>query len=163
MQFLTSAFLLPYLVTRTSEEKEDMAAIAIDDLNTPTQIVEKSSRWILAPLLGIIGMGSWFWAIFARSSTFGNVFGTERWESFVQLMSIDRVGASFIVDLVLFGIFQGWLVDDDLQRRIGTEAALDKQYAKLRKIAKYIPFFGLVTYILLRPNIPATNKQQQTL
>ncbi|KAL3793973.1 hypothetical protein HJC23_009456 [Cyclotella cryptica] len=46
-------------------------------------------------------------------------FGPPPWESpkrmqsFVKLLTIDRVGSTFIVDLVKFALFQGLLVDDD--------------------------------------------------
>ena len=71
--------------------------------------------------------------------------------------SIDRVGSSFIVDLVIFGIFQGWLVDDDLKRRgalVGDEVT-DGNISLLRGLAKYVPFFGLAIYLTFRPGLPS--------
>ena len=40
-----------------------------------------------------------------------------RTASLGELLSYDRLGSSFVVDLALFALFQGWLVDDDLRRR----------------------------------------------
>ena len=77
--------------------------------------------------------------------------------SISSYLSIDRVGSSFIVDLVIFGIFQGWLVDDDLKRRgalIGDEV-VDGNVSLLRGLAKYVPFFGLAIYLTFRPGLPS--------
>ena len=54
-----------------------------------------------------------------------------------------------VTDLVLFGLFQGWLVDDDLARRgvgVGEQPAL-------RAVAKFVPFYGMCAYLLLRPEL----------
>jgi len=71
-------------------------------------------------------------------------------------LSIDRVGSSFIVDLIIFGLFQGWLVDDDLRRRgiVLDEGSADGKIQLLRNVAKFVPFFGLAAYLTLRPNLP---------
>jgi hypothetical protein len=83
-----------------------------------------------------------------RYSAFGGL--DERWTSFIDLMSIDRVGTSFIVDLVIFGLFQAWLVDDDLKRR-----GVPNLQTPLAFVAKYVPFFGMAAYLSLRPSLPA--------
>ncbi len=80
----------------------------------------------------------------------------ERVVSFWQLMSVDRVGSSFLVDLVIFAIFQGWLVDDDLKRRGVDESEL----GMLRGVAKFVPFFGMAAYMTLRPNYKSKEDQQ---
>ena len=70
----------------------------------------------------------------------------------MDLLSIDRVGSSFIVDLAIFALFQGWLVDDDMRRRgIDIDAG---EMAGLRTIAKFIPFFGMAAYLTARPQLP---------
>ena len=97
MQFLTSAFLLPYLASRTSEnastpiEKEDIAG------SFQATVGERKP---LGPLLGTVGTGSIFWGLYARQAEFG-VGWNERYSSFVDLLSIDRVGSSFLVDLAI--------------------------------------------------------------
>ncbi|KAL1508179.1 hypothetical protein AB1Y20_004299 [Prymnesium parvum] len=61
------------------------------------------------------------------------------------------LGSSFVVDLVLFALFQGWLVDDDLRRRgVDPESA-----GALRWLAKGLPFWGLCAYLTVRPSLPA--------
>lgn len=74
-----------------------------------------------------------------------------------NIYSVDRVGSSFIVDLIVFGLFQGWLVDDDLRRRGVNidDMPSDSNIALLRGAAKYVPFFGLAAYLTLRPALPS--------
>lgn len=145
MQFLTSAFLLPYLVTRSNEA----------DSNISRQQLTPISRLMESKLLGItmgtVGTGSVLWGLFARTDDFGGI--PERFSSLVDLLAIDRVGSSFLVDLALFGLFQGWLVDDDLQRR-GMDST-----SPIATIAKFVPFFGLALYLIFRSPILAGEEE----
>ena len=137
MQFLTNAFLLPYLVVRPLEE----TVVYEEDLDAASRLGE--SR-VLGPLLGAVGSAAIAWGLAARPE-FGDL-GT-RWASLIDLLSDDRLGASFVVDLVLFGLFQSFLVDDDLRRRgLEPEAA-----GGLRALGRFVPFYGLVGYLALRP------------
>jgi hypothetical protein len=145
MQFLTSAFLLPYLVTRSKEPRDQ---IYREDLPQVAQVTE--SR-LLPVVLSTVGTGSIFWGIFARMQDFGG--WNERVTSFLDLLSIDRVGSSFLVDLAIFALFQGWLVDDDLKRRgMPTQTAL-------ANVAKYVPFFGMAAYLTLRSPLPQREEE----
>ena len=141
MQFLTSAFLLPYLATR-STESEDFTKMPKDEITTPIQVAENK---ILGLSMGFVGTGSIFWGLFARYDDFGD-FAT-RFASLTDLLSIDRVGSSFLVDLAIFGLFQGWLVDDDVKRR-----GMDPNSTSV-KLAKYLPFFGLAAYLATRSEL----------
>ena len=141
MQFLTSAFLLPYLALRSSESKSDVAK---SDLPVITQACESP---LLGGLMAGVGSLSLGWAFLARPE-FGQL--SERLTSFAELLSIDRVGSSFLVDLVIFAIFQFWLVDDDLQRR----GADNSKSSALASVCKFIPFFGMAGYLVLRPQFP---------
>ena len=74
-----------------------------------------------------------------------------------DLLSGDRLGSSFVVDLVLFGLFQGFLVDDDLRRRgVDPEAA-----GALRALGKFVPFYGLCGYLALRPPLPTRAEESK--
>merc|ERR1711957_193215 len=174
MQFLTSAFYLPYLVTRTGESPRlllddgtrevfydeaepvyDFETTVVKEDITGASIQRRiAENTTFQKVLGGVGAYSILWFLFADGSggkgLFGDNFG-ERWESFGELLSIDRVGCSFLVDLVIFGVFQGWLVDDDLRRR-GT---IPETAGTMRIVAKYVPFFGLVAYFLMRPSLPS--------
>jgi len=143
MQLLTNAVLLPYLVTRTPEKD---VKVFYEDLDPKEAVV---SEWRgLGPLLGAVGTGSLLWGSLARPE-FGDL--ATRWASFVELLSGDRLGSSFVVDLVLFALFQGWLVDDDLKRR---GLAEQTGAPSLRVLAKYVPFYGLCAYLAARPALP---------
>jgi len=144
MQFLTSGFLLPYVFTRSVETSTQAYQEDIDGT-----LQGKIAEWRpLCGFLGGVGTASIFWGLFARQTEFGIDF-TDRYDSFIDLLSIDRVGSSFIVDLVIFALFQSWFVDDDLKRRgVGVE---DVELSGLRNVAKYVPFFGLAAYLTLRP------------
>ncbi|KAL7490930.1 hypothetical protein ACHAWT_000474 [Skeletonema menzelii] len=148
MQFLTSGFLLPYLFTRTPEFESQVYKEDIDG-----ELQAKVSEWRpLGGFLSAVGTASIVWSFVGRPE-FGEF--TERYNSFIDLLSIDRVGSSFIVDLAIFAIFQSWFVDDDLQRR----GVTDGELMGLRNVAKYVPFFGLAAYITLRPELPSRNSE----
>ena len=149
MQFLTSAFLLPYLALRTSEELESGDVVYKEDVSGVEGTLGEF-RW-LGAMMGAVGSGSIAWFFLARADVFGSNF-SERYASFMDLLSIDRVGSSFIVDLAIFALFQGWLVDDDMRRRgIDIDGG---EMAGLRNIAKFIPFFGMAAYLTVRPSLP---------
>mmetsp|Transcript_6796 Transcript_6796/g.16684 ORF Transcript_6796/g.16684 Transcript_6796/m.16684 type:complete len:628 (-) Transcript_6796:342-2225(-) len=147
MQFLTSAFLLPYLATRSTEG--DLVKIPRDEMTTVLRISENR---ILGFAMGLVGTGSIFWGLFARSEDFGDL--STRYFSLLDLLSIDRVGSSFLVDLAIFGFFQGWLIQDDVKRR-----GMDYD-SNLAKVAKYVPFFGMVIYLAFRPEILFYDEQK---
>ena len=141
MQFLTSAFLLPYLATRSTEGEME-SYIPSEDITT---VIRAAESKILGVAMGIVGTGSIFWGLFARTEDFGDL--ATRYASLTDLLSIDRVGSSFLVDLAIFGLFQGWLVDEDMQRR-----GMDSN-SPLTIAAKYIPFFGLAAYLTFRSEL----------
>jgi hypothetical protein len=147
MQFLTSAFLLPYLFLRTSEKnEEDIGIVYKEDISGTFQPL--IAEWkALGLFLGSVGTGSIFWALMARPE-FGGL--SDRYSTFLDLLSIDRVGSSFLVDLFIFALFQGWFIDDDLLRR----GVIKEEMPILRNSAKFIPFFGLAAYLTFRPEFP---------
>mmetsp|Transcript_30024 Transcript_30024/g.72498 ORF Transcript_30024/g.72498 Transcript_30024/m.72498 type:complete len:670 (-) Transcript_30024:188-2197(-) len=151
MQFLTSGFLLPYLFTRTPETSSEVYR---EDITGDIQSLVGEWR-PLGGFLGGVGLASVFWGIFARPE-FGGL--SERYGSFVDLLSIDRVGSSFIVDLAIFAAFQGWFVDDDLKRRGISDDA--DEFVIMRNVAKYFPFFGLVAYLTARPPLPTRESSE---
>jgi hypothetical protein len=101
---------------------------------------------LVALSLLIVGSYSLYWGMFGRVEEYGLAV-QERWTSFTALLSIDRVGSSFLVDLAIFGIFQSWWIDDDLRRR----GVADGEQTALRNVGKFVPFWGLGLYLLVRP------------
>lgn len=166
MQFLTSAFLLPYLFSRTSErsavsstlERRPRSIITRplykEELDDPARII---GEWRgLGVIMGIVGTFGVYWFFNGRVAEFGPPLWTspKRMESFMKLLSGDRVGASFIVDLVIFSCFQGWLVEDDWKRR--GRSVDDERF--LRNVAKYLPFWGMACYLTFRPGLPSRDE-----
>jgi hypothetical protein len=137
-QFLTNAIYLPYLVGRRAK---DNLVTRFDPATLST--LERIGESRVTPLaLTAVAAYAVVWALTARPE-FGPL--AERWASFVDLASSDRLTFSFVVDLAFFWVFQGWLVEDDLARRGGGKGGLGPL------AAKYVPFVGLVAYFMTRP------------
>lgn len=200
MQFLTNAAYLPYLVTRrplalvsttrpptaisttrppttVSTTAPPAQVIYAEDL-TPLEAIFESK---LVPIFfGSVGMLSVYWILFGRIDQ-GYVDMNSRWASFQAMMSSDRLSFSFLVDLIYFGVFQSWLMGDDLARRGLSEGAsegvregvrddmggdlreatgtlaegdLSEQRRRRLLLVGKIPFVGLVLYLLGRPSLP---------
>ena len=66
------------------------------------------------------------------------------------------MGTSFIIDIFIFILFQSWLVEDDLKRRGGATVIPPAEEKTLVDIARNVPFFGLVYYLLNRPPLPTS-------
>merc|ERR1712127_739013 len=169
-QFFSSAFLLPYLFARTSERYTTARVLVSDsrdrgfvrrirplykeELDNNAMVL---GEWRgLGVLLGGIGIFALYWGFAGRPEDFGPPIwvSDKRAVEFMKLLDKDRVAASFVVDLWVFGIFQGWLVDDDWKRR-GRSMQEEKF---LRNVAKFVPFFGLASYMVFRPKYPSSKE-----
>jgi len=187
MQLLTNAVFLPYLALRASEDKAATGSVQSDDggdsgdasstAKTPPpraplcyaedlsafELLVGESR-LLGPGLGLVGLGSVGWgASWGRVEEYGSDFGT-RLGGLQELLGHDRLGSSFVVDLALFALFQGWLVDDDLRRRGVDPLQLSgtSNVAVLRLAAKFVPFVGLCAYLAFRPPLPTRPSAEQS-
>lgn len=160
MQFLTNAAYLPYLFTRKpltlptpTNNKSPMPLFFQEDLTSLENICESKA---LPLLFGIVGIVSVLWGVYRR------VEGYPDWStrvlSFTNMMNTDRLGFSFVIDLVYFSFFQGWLVNDDLLKRGMGVSREDVGRTNMAKIGTYIPFFGLIYYMLSRPSFPKENE-----
>jgi len=162
MQFLTSAIYLPYLVTRTSEssvlrnDNENGLLVYKEELGNIQRLLGESRG--LGWFLGGMGLASLAWASWARQELYGAAFTPERLQGFIDLICIDRVGSSFLVDLAIFALFQGWLVQDDLKRRTQVNELSQQQW--LANLATYVPFFGLAIYVIMRPPLPSLDEDE---
>ncbi|MBF2028926.1 MAG: hypothetical protein IGS48_19565 [Oscillatoriales cyanobacterium C42_A2020_001] len=132
---LTNVFYLPWLALR----QPNPAAVT-----TPLSRWERWAESRVIPIaLSLVFLASLLWAAFARPE-----FGTwgDRWNSLQTLIGSDRLAYSFWFDLLVFWLFQAWLVPDDMQRR-------NWQNPAMVWIVRLLPFFGLVIYLLRRPRI----------
>jgi hypothetical protein len=159
MQFLTSAFLLPYLATRSRDCVPIDQVVPAEELDPPRSLAVFAEGPWLGSAMAAVGLESLYWFLFARADTYGTDFA-ERWTSFVGLLSIDRLGSSFLVDLVVFALFQRCFIDDDLRRRTTSKTDSVVPSPLLSLLGKYVPFFGLAAYLVLRPPLAESATQE---
>jgi hypothetical protein len=127
-------------------------------MDPATRLIAESR--ILGIAMGSVGILSVYWGAAVRVDKFGPPIweSMDRMMSFMKLLSIDRVGTSFIVDLAIFALFQGWLIDDDWKWR----GKSMEEETFLRQTAKFVPFWGLAFYLVLRPAYPSLDQMNQT-
>jgi hypothetical protein len=146
MQFLTNAILLPHLFTRkVPTEPEDFLVKGVE--NKPLALSAGESK-ALPVVLSVVFTLSLAWVFLGREEMFSDA----RFSSLFDLLSSDRLGFSFCVDLLYFWSFQGWMVDDDVRRRDWAGFG-SKEQSSLVQAAKKVPFFGLAYYFFKRPTL----------
>lgn len=150
MQFLTNAAYLPYLFNRKVPVKREFAE-PLYDSSELTSLEKACESKALPVAFGVVGAVAIYWGVFGRVGEGYSEIAT-RIESFTTMMQTDRLGFSFVVDLLYFSIFQGWLISDDLSRR--GFSADESEKSTLAKIGSSVPFFGLVYYLIQRPSFP---------
>lgn len=123
--FLTNVFLIPYMALRLVQP-------------TITETRETEDKGTLARGFGLVGaavgLGAIAWLGLARPE-FGSL--ADRAQYFLHKLMSDRVTIAFCVDLVLFGIFQSWLM--------GAVIPQDDSRRPLR----WIPFWGLAIWLIV--------------
>lgn len=135
--FLTNIFYLPYLVLRTSET-------ASVDLQRPVASPSPflrfaESRFLPASLL-ILATLSVTWACAGRPE-FGDL--QTRLVAFQTILHDNILAHSLAVDAVVFSLFQGALVADDVSRRGWSGRRCETAVFA----ARFVPFFGLAYYL----------------
>ena len=149
MQLLTNAIYLPYLVLRKPFTSSSAPQSYEGSLTKAEAFGESKLPPIVFAGVGLLSIG---WALVAREDAFGAL--SQRFASFADIASTDRLTFSFLVDLVYFWAFQGWLMGDDLKRRQDPQGAVEEKKGPSLALAKAVPFFGLVYYLLTRPPLP---------
>merc|ERR1711908_6358 len=159
MQFLTNAIWLPYLAFRplqvgTKPGNVDTKTISYDPKSFST--IEKIGESKLLPIiLTLIGTYAIYWGLEARPEIIDPNLN-ERWTAFVNIVSKDRLTSSFVVDCVLFGFFQGWLINDDMKRRDNTFIT-----NIAANVGKFLPFYGLSLYLIAREPLTLTKDNKK--
>jgi hypothetical protein len=132
--FLTNVFYLPWLALRSP---------TTDPISPPLSPLERgveSRGW--PTLLLVVAIAAGAWAVWGRP---GFDHGVNRWADFRDLLGRDRLAYSFMVDAIVFWLFQGWLVTDDMTRR-------QWHHRPTCWIACLLPFLGLIIYFWRRPS-----------
>uniref|UniRef100_A0A803KV38 Uncharacterized protein n=1 Tax=Chenopodium quinoa TaxID=63459 RepID=A0A803KV38_CHEQI len=107
--FLTNTFMIPYMAIRLNE------ADASDYPRKPSQLGTVMIKG--APVVGLIGGAvcaiSIPWALFGRmDGDFGSV--NDRLNFLLSYLGSDRLAYAFSWDIVLYTIFQPWLIGENL-------------------------------------------------
>lgn len=143
--FLTNVFFPLYMSLRLLPRGDDEKwETAINEENTSSTDKFASSQPELplyAPLIGgvslTVGVVSLIWAVIAHPDLAGGMH--ERWEYFRQQASSDRVFWAFCLDMLLYYVWQAWLLGD-----AGTKASWHR----------WVPFFGMVGWLLSGVDVP---------
>lgn len=145
MQLLTNAVFLPYLVLR----KPWFPSSSSGALTRAEAFGESRAAPLAFLGIGLLSLG---WAALGREAAFGDL--ATRWASFLDIVGTDRLTFSFVIDLLYFWAFQGWLMDDDMLRRGATSSSgSSSSGGPNMAVARTVPFFGLVYYLLARPRL----------
>lgn len=137
---LTNVFYLPWLALRHPNPQSPTGSLSVFE-----KLAE--SRWWPVALAGVL-VASIAWSVWGRPE-FGDMVA--RWQALTELVSSDRLAYSFFVDLIVFWLFQSWLVKDDMARRQWDSATA-------LWITRLVPFLGLVWYLLRRPALPISTE-----
>lgn len=133
---LTNVFYLAWLALRQPNSQPPT-----EPLNRLEAVSESRG---LPGFLTAIALISILWASLARPE-FGDL--PTRWQALLNLITHDRLTFSFIADLLVFWLFQAWLIKDDMARR-------NWQHPPTYWIVRLLPFIGLVIYLVRRPALP---------
>ncbi|KAI3433239.1 uncharacterized protein J3R85_007137 [Psidium guajava] len=134
--FLTNTFLIPYMAIRLNEAERD---------ETPGKLSQLGSVMTNgAAFVGLIGGGvcliSVLWALFGRSDgDFGNI--ADRLDFLVSYLGSERLAYAFIWDIVLYTVFQPWLIGDNLQN-------IHDSKIEIVNYLRFVPVVGLIAYLL---------------
>ncbi|WP_013323134.1 hypothetical protein [Gloeothece verrucosa] len=122
--FLTNVFLIPYMALRSPSVSD------VQLLPHHKGLLERSLGWIAITVAAI----SVVWTLIAFPDS-GNL--AQRGQYFLALLSSDRLTIAFVVDIVLFWVFQVIL--------LGAVIPAPHKFRWLR----FVPFGGLATWLVI--------------
>lgn len=134
--FLTNTFLIPYMAIRLNDPDKDQP---------PPQTSKLSSLMVRgASVVGITGglvcILSIVWAFFGRADAdFGGI--SDRWQYVQDYVLTERLAYAFLWDILLYSIFQPWLIGGNLQN-------VKPKATEFVNVARFIPVVGIVAYLL---------------
>eukprot|EP00850_Spirogloea_muscicola_P005507 SM000025S08402 [mRNA] locus=s25:561697:563889:- [translate_table: standard] len=140
--FLTNLFLIPYMALRLNKPEPPSQSESSSPLVELGQAVASQSTTI-GLVGGVIGIVSVTWALFLRSSEqFGGP--AERLSYFLEYLTTDRIAYAFMWDLVLYGLFQAWIVLDF------SELLPTAEDQRIWRRVGCVPYFGLAAILIAR-------------
>uniref|UniRef100_A0A0D9ZLR7 Uncharacterized protein n=1 Tax=Oryza glumipatula TaxID=40148 RepID=A0A0D9ZLR7_9ORYZ len=135
LPLLNSAFLIPYMAIRLNDPDKD---------KSPPQTSKLGSVMVRgAPIVGLTGglvcILSIAWALFGRAdASFGGI--AERWQYVQSYVFSERLAYAFLWDILLYSIFQPWLIADNVQN-------VKASATEFVNSVRFLPVIGLVAYL----------------
>ncbi|XP_074309449.1 uncharacterized protein LOC141643944 [Silene latifolia] len=134
--FLTNTFLIPYMAIRLNKSNGNDYPRKLSQLGT----VMTRGAYIVGLTGGLVCLISILWGLYGRGEgDFGSV--SQRWEFLLSYIGSERSAYAFIWDIVLYTIFQPWLIGDNL---VNVEESKVPAVNNLR----FVPVIGLVAYLI---------------
>ncbi|KAH9616082.1 hypothetical protein KSS87_012304 [Heliosperma pusillum] len=134
--FLTNTFLIPYMAIRLNKADGNEYPRKLSQLGT----VMTQGAHIVGFTGGIVCLISILWGLYGRGDgDFGSV--SQRWEFLLSYLGSERLAYAFIWDIVLYTIFQPWLIGENL---VNVEESRVPTVSYLR----FVPVIGLVAYLI---------------
>ncbi|WVZ85977.1 hypothetical protein U9M48_032830 [Paspalum notatum var. saurae] len=134
--FLTNTFLIPYMAIRLNDPDTDRSP--------PPQRSQLGSAMVKgAPVVGAIGalvcVLSIVWALVCRGdAAFGGI--VERCQYAQSYVLSERLAYAFLWDILLYSIFQPWLIGDNIQN-------VKADAADFVNVVRFVPVVGIVAYL----------------
>uniref|UniRef100_A0A0E0KRI6 Uncharacterized protein n=1 Tax=Oryza punctata TaxID=4537 RepID=A0A0E0KRI6_ORYPU len=135
LPLVNSAFLIPYMAIRLNDPDKD---------KSPPQTSKLGSVMVRgAPIVGLTGglvcIVSIAWAFFGRADAgFGGI--AERWQYVQSYVFSERLAYAFLWDILLYSIFQPWLIGDNIQN-------VKANATEFVNSVRFLPVIGLVAYL----------------
>ncbi|KAK9676173.1 hypothetical protein RND81_11G059300 [Saponaria officinalis] len=134
--FLTNTFLIPYMAIRLNKPDEEDNPRKLSRLGT----VMIQGAHIVGLIGGFVSLISILWGFFGRAEgDFGSV--SQRWDFLLSYLGSERLAYAFIWDIVLYAIFQPWLIGENL-------ANVQENRVVIVKYLRFVPVIGLVAYLV---------------
>ncbi|CAL5016536.1 unnamed protein product [Urochloa decumbens] len=133
--FLTNTFLIPYMVIRLNDVDTNQSPPPRSQLGL---VMVKGSQ-VVGAIGGAVCILSIVWALFGRADAgFGGF--AERWQYAQSYVFTERLAYAFLWDILLYSIFQPWLIGDNIQN-VKTDAT------EFVNVVRFVPVVGLVAYL----------------
>ncbi|KAL9246178.1 hypothetical protein vseg_019746 [Gypsophila vaccaria] len=134
--FLTNTFLIPYMAIRLNKPDGE------DNPRKPSRLgtLMIQGAHIVGFTGGFVSLISLLWGLFGRAEgDFGSV--SQRWDFLLSYLGSERLAYAFIWDIVLYAIFQPWLIGDNL-------ANIQENKIDIVNYLRFVPVIGLVAYLV---------------
>lgn len=133
--FLTNTFLIPYMAIRLNDHDKDQPLPQASKLGS---VMVKGAS-VVGITGGLVCIFSIVWAFFGRADAdFGGIL--DRLQFAQDYILSERLAYAFLWDILLYSIFQPWLIGDNLQN-------MKPNTTEFVKVARFLPVVGLVAYL----------------